>query len=164
MALRGKPALELGVAAPLLRVRSERFAKRELPIPVLAAVGDDVDVVCPRLLAEEQPFREAVLAEVLVPESPHRLDVVVRDLQVAQSHQDIDDWFRVEVRDRRAADVLDAYGAPAEDRRDPLLLGLEELCPTRVMFDQFYAIRISTHHFPEPLRRRIRFARRRAGP
>ena len=73
MALGGESALEGVVPLPLDRIGPENVAEDELAIPGLAPVLDEVDMVRPGLLHEEQPSGP-VLAPVLVAQALHRGD------------------------------------------------------------------------------------------
>ena len=58
----------------------------------------------------------AEIGRVQVVESGERLEAGPRRLQVLDADEDVDDRLRVQARDRRAADVMDATGDPDTDR------------------------------------------------
>ena len=164
VALCGEPPLELGIALALLGVRAQRVPEGQLSLPVLGPVGDDVDVDRAGLFAEEQPAREAVLPEELVPQPAHRVDLLLRELELSDSNEHVDDRLGAEPGHGRRADVLDPDRLLAEDPRQPAPLLFVELGPARIVVDELYEFRTATHRFLERSRRRTRCGRRCAGP
>lgn len=91
MPLRREPPLELVIATGLGRIAPKRVAESEVTLPVLAAMLDDVNVMRPRRLPEEEAAGQPVLAQVLVPEALHLGDLLVGERELAQPDEDVDD-------------------------------------------------------------------------
>jgi hypothetical protein len=105
-------------------------------IPVL----EHMDVNRPHVFSfsEEAPSQDSVLTETSISERFHVPTPLINPLDIPYDWHDVDNRFRIEVRNRRATDVMDCDNLPFKQALEFGRLFHEFCLPYRIIWDDLY--------------------------